>query len=89
MECTRCRRVLDKEEFSLRSVKSGIYYVNCDKCRDKLKKHVDKADNQKSQYEDVKKREVIVCECGKTYIAFREYHILRHNSTRWHIKHTS
>lgn len=85
MECTRCHRVLDKDDFSLKNVQKKIYYVNCNSCREKVKNNVNKAMNEKVQYEDVKLREKITCSCGKTYVAFRDYHITRHKSTKWHI----
>lgn len=88
MECTRCHRVLGRDDFSLKNVKKNLYYVNCNKCREKVKRDVNKAANEKMQYEDVKQREQIECACGKTYIAFRDYHILRHNSTKWHTERT-
>jgi hypothetical protein len=43
---------------------------------------------EKQQYERVKNTNVIHCECGSTYIAFRSYHITRHKNSILHIRKT-
>lgn len=85
MECTKCHKVLDIHQFSYKNVAKKIYYVHCDKCRETILKDKDKQKKEKEQYEFVKKTNVIECACGKKYIAFRDYHILRHNNTKTHI----
>lgn len=85
MECTKCHKVLDKSQFSYKNIAKKIYYLHCDKCRERVKKQTNKKEQEKEQYELVKKTNVITCTCGKTYIAFRDYHIIRHNNTKYHL----
>lgn len=84
MDCTRCKKILDKDQYSYKNEEKKIYYVQCNKCREKIKNNQDKQAKEKEQYENVKKENVIECRCGKTYVAFRDYHILRHNATKKH-----
>lgn len=85
MECTKCHKILDIDKFSYKNVEKKIYYLHCDKCREKITKNKEKKMNEKQQYEFVKRTNVIECPCGKKYIAFRDYHILRHNNTITHL----
>lgn len=85
MECTKCHRILPIETFSYKNVQKKIYYLHCDSCREKLKNMQHKKELEREQYELVKKTNVINCECGKTYVAFRDYHIYRHNNSKHHL----
>jgi len=85
MECTRCCKIMDKEKFSFKNNKHKIYYMYCDNCREKVQNMTNKRDNEKRQYEFVKKTNTIVCQCGKQFVSFRDYHVLRHNSTKSHL----
>jgi hypothetical protein len=88
MECTKCHKILGIDNFSYKNEKEKIFYLHCDKCREKLKTQVNKKTVEKQQYERVKKTNVIHCECGSTYIAFRSYHITRHKGSVLHIRNT-
>ena len=85
MECTKCHKILDKDKFSYKNIDKKIYYLHCDNCREKILKNKEKKMNEKQQYEFVKRTNLIECSCGKKYIAFRDYHIKRHNNTISHI----
>lgn len=88
MECTRCHKILPVDKFSYKNAARKIYYVHCDSCREKLKKkQPNKQQNEKERYEIVKKNNVINCECGKTYIGFRDFHINRHLNSKFHLAH--
>jgi|DEB0MinimDraft_4_1074332.scaffolds.fasta_scaffold20460_3 hypothetical protein len=84
MECTKCHKCLPKDNFSLKNVDKKIYYLHCDKCREKAQVHkLDKKRNEKEKYDMLKKTNLIHCHCGVKYISFRTYHTLRHlNSTK-------
>ena len=86
MECTKCHKILDINQFSYKNIEKKIFYLHCDKCRQKILKDKDKQIQEKQQYEFVKKTNIIDCECGRKYIAFRDYHIARHNNTKLHLK---
>lgn len=85
MECTKCHRILNKDQFSYKNIEKKIYYLHCDKCREKIMNNKEKKEFEKEQYNFVKKTNIIECECGRKYIAFRDYHILRHNNSKTHI----
>lgn len=87
MECTKCHKILSIDNFSYKNVEKKIYYLHCNTCRDKLKSQQNKKQSEKEQYDIVKKTNVIQCACGKSYIAFRDYHIYRHQSSKYHISH--
>ena len=82
MECTHCHMYLSFDDFSYKNESKKIYYLHCNKCREKIK--TNKARN-KEHYEMTKKTNVINCSCGTQFIAFREYHILRHVNTKNHL----
>lgn len=86
MQCTKCYKCLSLDEFSFKNMKAKIYYLHCDKCRDKISKDGHKKEREKEQYELVKKTNVIECECGVKYVSFREYHTIRHINSKRHIK---
>jgi hypothetical protein len=87
MECTKCHKLLSIDNFSYKNVDKKIYYLHCDKCREKQKKQVNKKTHEKEQYEKVKNTNIVKCECGSTYIAFRAYHIARHKHSLAHLSH--
>lgn len=83
MECTKCRKRLDLSLFSYKNIEDKIYYLYCDNCREKINN-----DNKKIydniSYLYVKNNNVVSCKCGKKYIAFRNYHIIRHENSKYH-----
>ena len=82
MECNRCKLKKNINDFSFYMKKNNkIYYLSCDNCRNKYK---DIKEKQKQEYLNRKENNIINCECGITYIAFREYHIYRHNISKKH-----
>ena len=85
MECTKCRTVKNFEEFSYKNESEKIYYLYCDLCRKKTQviqsKYKEKA---KENYNLKKKQSSIQCECGITYVCFRDYHIYRHINSKKH-----
>jgi hypothetical protein len=86
MQCSSCHKILDLSQFSYKNIHKKIYYLHCDNCRESIKKsNPDKKENEKKQYERVKKHSVIHCKCGSEYVAFREYHILRHLNSKRHL----
>ena len=85
MECTKCHKILNIDKFSYKNVKEKIYYLHCDFCREKMKKQTNKKKVEKEKYDFIKRTNEIQCECGKTYIAFREYHIKRHINSTTHL----
>ena len=84
MECTKCHKCLHKDEFSFKNLKQKIYYLHCDKCREKVQKNADKKQREKEQYNLIKETNVIICDCGKKYISFRTYHTIRHMNSSFH-----
>lgn len=86
MECTKCKKRLDISYYSLKNIKYNIYYLNCDICREKIINQKNKKDIEIYNYINTKNNKYILCKCGKEYIAFREFHIIRHESTNYHIK---
>jgi hypothetical protein len=87
MECTKCHKLLSIDNFSYKNVEKKIYYLHCDKCREKQKQQVNKKADEKQQYEKVKNTNVVHCECGSKYIAFRVYHIARHKNSLIHLSY--
>jgi hypothetical protein len=86
MQCTSCNKILDLSNFSYKNITKKIYYLHCDHCRENIKKaNPEKKEKEKRQYERVKKNSLIRCKCGAEYVAFREYHILRHLNSKRHI----
>ncbi len=83
MECSKCKRILEKKDFSYKNEKEKIYYMYCNNCRSKVKTNEKQLIN-KENYELTKKLNLIECECGKTYIAFRNYHTVRHQNSKSH-----
>lgn len=88
MECTKCHKILDIENFSYKNEKQKIFYLHCDKCRLKLSNNQpNKKIKEKMNYELIKKTNMITCPiCTRQYISFRTYHTIRHNSTNAHQK---
>jgi hypothetical protein len=85
MECNICHKKLDLTEFSYKNKKDKIYYLCCNKCREKSLEYNNTYKYiAKIKYESLKESNNIKCECGIEYVAFRTYHIYRHNSTKKH-----
>lgn len=85
MECTRCMKILDKDKFEFKNKEKKIYYLHCIDCRMKVTKNPEKKTKEKESYEMTKLSNVIECSCGCKYVAFRDYHIMRHNASQRHI----
>lgn len=86
MECTKCKKRLDISYFSLKNIKDNIYYLHCDICREKINNQKNKKNIETTNYINTKNNKIINCKCGKKFIAFRDYHIIRHESSNYHIK---
>lgn len=84
MDCSKCHKILPINNFSYKNEKNKIYYLYCDSCREKIKNNRKKTLAEKENYEFVKKTNIINCNCGITYVAFRNYHTLRHNASNIH-----
>jgi len=84
MECTKCKNKLDLKYFSYK--KNNLFYLHCDKCREKLQLENNKK-KDKDMYNLIKETKKIECNCGKTYVAFRDYHIIRHQNSKKHLKY--
>jgi hypothetical protein len=82
MNCTKCHKNLDISYFNYKNEDKKIYYLHCNTCREKNKEK-EKCKNLES-YNFTKANNVIDCCCGKQYIAFRDYHIARHNKSKLH-----
>lgn len=85
MNCSKCNKNLSINDFSYK--KNNILYTHCNKCRDKIKNQQNKKQLEKDNYNIVKEQNFIKCKCGKSYVAFRDYHILRHNNTKYHLQY--
>jgi len=85
MECTKCHTVKNFEEFSYKNENEKIYHLYCDLCRKKTQiiqfKYKEKA---KENYNLKKINNIVECECGITYVCFRNYHIYRHINSKKH-----
>ena len=87
MQCTKCKEVLNLSEFSYKNIKEKIYYLYCNDCRKKsIESQKKYKERMKEDYNIVKDNNIIECACGTSYIAFRDYHIKRHENTNKHIK---
>ncbi len=89
MLCTKCHKKKNISEFSYKNNDLKILYLHCDYCRDKIKSQNNKKIRENDNYNFIKSNNIIQCKCGKSYIAFRDYHINRHNNTLFHIKNIS
>ena len=85
MQCSGCKQILDIDKFSYKNEAQKIYYLHCNKCREKITNNTELKAKQKEQYERVKKNNVINCKCGATYVAFRDHHIRRHMNSINHL----
>lgn len=87
LQCNKCNKRLNIEEFGFYIRKNKeIYYMNCNKCREiQNKKNEESKKKMKEEYESRKNNNTILCNCGITYVAFREYHIQRHNNSKKHL----
>lgn len=88
MECTKCKKKLDLSFFSYKDTINKIFYLHCDNCRNK-QNNVKKKEYEKKSYSEKKELNIINCKCGKIFVAFRNYHIIRHENSLWHIKNIS
>ena len=84
MECTKCRKILDITCFSYKNPNTKIYYLHCDKCREKTAKQINKKELEKQQYENVKLTCMVECVCGVKYVSFRIFHTVRHQNSKTH-----
>jgi hypothetical protein len=88
MECTKCKKRKGLEDYSYKNKKDKIYYNYCNQCREKSNIEKEKyKDIAKENYDILKKTNVIKCDCGKSYVSFRTYHIYRHNNSKYHLEH--
>jgi hypothetical protein len=87
MQCTKCKMILDIANFSYKNADKKIYYLHCNTCREKILSDTNKKIREKEYYKKTKKENAIECACGVKYIAFRDFHILRHASSKIHIKY--
>ena len=86
MFCNKCKqnKSLDYFSYYIRKQKK-IYYLSCEDCRNKNKEKKEEIKKkQKEEYEKRKENNIINCECGSIYVAFRDYHIFRHNNSKQH-----
>ena len=88
MECTKCKKKLELNLFSYKDGENKIYYLYCDIGRNK-QDNIKKKQYEKNSYNEKKKISIINCICGKNYIAFRDYHIIRHENSLCHIKNVT
>tara|TARA_Y100000389_G_scaffold200752_1_gene241879 strand:- start:8519 stop:8797 length:279 start_codon:yes stop_codon:yes gene_type:complete len=86
MECTKCKKKLELSYFSYKDDNKKIFYLHCDKCREKISMYKNKKEIEIENYNVIKETKIIECVCGKKYIAFRNYHIKRHECTKNHLK---
>ena len=85
MECSKCHLRKDISDFSLKNVKDNIYYMYCYKCREQVVKAQHKyKEKMKEEYEIKKLTHVIDCECGMSFVAFRDFHMRRHVNSKYH-----
>ena len=85
MECNRCKAKKTIDDFSFYTKNNNkIYYLSCNTCRNNKSKNI--KEKHKEEYENRKNNNVINCECGISYVAFRDYHIYRHNISKKHCK---
>jgi len=86
MYCNRCKQNKNLEFFNFYMRKNKkIYYVNCIECMNKKKeKEEEMKKKMKEEYLTRKENNIVKCDCGTIYIAFREYHIFRHLNTNNH-----
>jgi hypothetical protein len=84
MNCTKCHKNLDLSYFDYKNIDKKIYYLQCNTCREKNRN--DKKKNLE-WYNLVKENNAVNCCCGKKYIAFREYHFIRHEKSKFHINY--
>ena len=87
MQCTKCHNNKDFNEFSFKNKAEKIYYLYCNDCRNKTlevqKKYKEKANNE---YNLKKVVNLVHCDCGISYICFRDYHLYRHINSKKHKK---
>jgi predicted metal-binding protein len=85
MQCTKCFRCLEFSDFSFKNEKEKIYYLHCNDCRQKIIEYQQyNKEKTKEEYNIVKTSNIVLCDCGVSYIAFRKYHMVRHQSTKKH-----
>lgn len=85
MECTQCHKILDIRHFAYKNEVKKIYYQHCNACREKIRKSAEQKARDKENYEIQKIGNIIQCRCGKKFIAFRDYHVMRHLHSKNHI----
>lgn len=86
MECTKCHISKSLNEYTLKNKKDGIYYLYCDQCREKTLNIQEKYKKEaKENYELKKITDYINCECGKSFVSFRDFHMKRHLNSKFHL----
>jgi len=86
MQCNKCHKRLPIDNYSyyIKKNNSKIYYLSCNECRNKYLENNNIREKLKQEYENRKNNNVINCCCGINYVAFRNYHISRHESSKKH-----
>ena len=86
MECTKCHKKLSLSNFSYKNAKEKIYYLHCNDCRKKIiNLQKNNKETIKENYNNIKDSNKIECKCGTCYVAFRKYHITRHENSKKHL----
>jgi len=87
MQCSKCDKRKDLNEYSFRNESDKIYYLYCNTCRNETqeiqKKYKDKA---VENYNLIKIINKIECSCGITYVCYRDFHMIRHLNSKKHKK---
>ena len=53
MRCSKCRKELSEEEFSI-NPKTGEYYKQCNSCKEYYEQNKDRINNKKKEYREKK-----------------------------------
>lgn len=87
MECTKCHKVKEFNDFSYKNKKDKIYYMYCDTCKIKYFCEEEKYKERAQQEYNMRKLcNIVKCECGIEYVSFRDFHIIRHMNSKKHKK---
>ena len=85
MECTKCHKVKNFDEYSYKNKKEKIFYLYCNDCRIiTLSSQIKYKEKAKENYNLKKKLNTVECECGISYICFRDFHIYWHINSKKH-----
>jgi len=87
MECSKCHKIKKFCEFSFKNIEEKIYYLYCDDCRNKtIEEQFKYREKAYEEYNMKKINNKITCECGCSYVCFREFHMFRHINSKKHKK---